>query len=1204
MGNLQSEGKRPKSQKGKKSPFKELSKQFTSLGDVKGSSGELTKSGGVTERNYLVTDSWRRVCRIEQGELGEEELSIPSKESSSGESVFQDPQGNDSSQGNEGEEDITLTMDGSDGSTTLIATEPMESPVTIKELQGTMFTLVKHRKIDLGSTRISDQSLNDILSGGGKDDRSNSESRRHSSMSDTPPESNVLRKVASLTLDRATLDQKVTRPKFVPEKLDFQLYEKFEGQMLVNWLLSAFGNEHYLKTVLQTTDWKIIIVQFCTHLLAAGVLRQLPDKDAPPESLFRPDLMYYWAHTEVVSAAPPTPGRLSTISWPPPMSPNSDTLSDYNGKTIIDISPSRSDADTEVTALAKKVHEQNQIINDLQSCIDKLQQEKERTKTLADIQSLTNKVKADFDSPLKANKNEETIAIRTKDELLSPIREIINFKPSSCNKSVQCSLERTTELSKMTQTQDKDFPIKSASEVEETALKTEKDAKENARKEVKTPLRKLITQSQLDDKSAVSLSFAINQTSEINGIHSSSSDPPKPSSLGSSDDLLSKESHSQGQIPSTVVSPPIPVSKEPPPPPPPPLPPPMSMDGVVPPPPPMMGSGAPPPMMGSGPPPPPPPPMMGSGPPPPPPPPMMASGPPPPPPPPMMGSGPPPPPPPPMMGSGPPPPPLPPMMASGPPPPPPPPMMGSGPPPPPPMMGSGPPPPPPMMGCGPPPPPPLMMGNGPPSMMGVPPPPPLTGGSTGATGIIPGHPTSPAPLPAPPVGGWNAQKSLFRKEPKVPPVPMKPLYWTRVVIPMSVEEKEKNEALWGELEEPKLEDIDEFTKLFSRQVIDRRNTKKKVAKPAKAEVIKILDSKRSQNVGILSSSLHLDFTEIEHAIYHFDTTVVSLESLQQIYDVRATEQELEAIKCAQSAQPDLALDKPEQFLLELAEIPHFAERIACFMFQAEFTDNISGIESKLNNLKSVCQMLMSSQSLKSVLAIILALGNWMNGGNRQRGQADGFGLEILSKLKDVKSTDNSTTLLHYIVRAYIRQCGDGPITEVALPVPEPSDIEKASVVQFDDIEMQIKKLSKDLDGCKLNMDKVTSASEENIEPFKEKMEAFMLSAKKLLTEEEENLEDCKQKYIAVLKFYRFQPKSSTKLEEVTPQDFFPLWGPFCSDFKDLWKKEQQRIIKEKLLESKKKAEERKLQIKKGKKGEGGLKSQIMKLGEKISRPPR
>jgi hypothetical protein len=44
------------------------------------------------------------------------------------------------------------------------------------------------------------------------------------------PESNVLRKVASLTLDRAIIDQKVARPKNVPQKLDYQIYEKFEGR--------------------------------------------------------------------------------------------------------------------------------------------------------------------------------------------------------------------------------------------------------------------------------------------------------------------------------------------------------------------------------------------------------------------------------------------------------------------------------------------------------------------------------------------------------------------------------------------------------------------------------------------------------------------------------------------------------------------------------------------------------------------------------------------------------------------------------------------------------------------------------------------------------------------------------------------------------------------------------------------------------------
>lgn len=37
------------------------------------------------------------------------------------------------------------------------------------------------------------------------------------------------------------------------------------------------------------------------------------------------------------------------------------------------------------------------------------------------------------------------------------------------------------------------------------------------------------------------------------------------------------------------------------------------------------------------------------------------------------------------------------------------------------------------------------------------------------------------------------------------------------------------------------------------------------------------------------------------------------------------------------------------------------------------------------------------------MGLVLAFGNYMNGGNRTRGQADGFGLEILPKLKDVKS---------------------------------------------------------------------------------------------------------------------------------------------------------------------------------------------------------
>lgn len=54
--------------------------------------------------------------------------------------------------------------------------------------------------------------------------------------------------------------------------------------------------------------------------------------------------------------------------------------------------------------------------------------------------------------------------------------------------------------------------------------------------------------------------------------------------------------------------------------------------------------------------------------------------------------------------------------------------------------------------------------------------------------------------------------------------------------------------------------------------------------------------------------------------------------------------------------PDIPLDKPESFLLDLSEIQNFAERISCFTFQAEFDDSISSITSKLDNMKRTCDV--------------------------------------------------------------------------------------------------------------------------------------------------------------------------------------------------------------------------------------------------------
>jgi len=159
----------------------------------------------------------------------------------------------------------------------------------------------------------------------------------------------------------------------------------------------------------------------------------------------------------------------------------------------------------------------------------------------------------------------------------------------------------------------------------------------------------------------------------------------------------------------------------------------------------------------------------------------------------------------------------------------------------------------------------------------------------------------------------------MRKSAVNPPKPMRPLYWTRIVtsappaprppsVANSTDSTENSgsspdeppaanggeatptappptKEIWTEIEETPLDNIDEFTELFSRQAM-APVSKPKELKVKRAKSIKVLDPERSRNVGIIWRSLHVPSSEIEHAIYHIDTSVVSLEQLQHMSNIQ------------------------------------------------------------------------------------------------------------------------------------------------------------------------------------------------------------------------------------------------------------------------------------------------------------------------------
>lgn len=77
---------------------------------------------------------------------------------------------------------------------------------------------------------------------------------------------------------------------------------------------------------------------------------------------------------------------------------------------------------------------------------------------------------------------------------------------------------------------------------------------------------------------------------------------------------------------------------------------------------------------------------------------------------------------------------------------------------------------------------------------------------------------------------------------------------------------------------------------------------------------------------------------------------------------------------------------------------------------------VEDLEPDIRAGSAACKEVISTKMFEGILRLILKIGNHMNFGSNIGG-AVGFDLAVLTKLKDVKCTNNQKSLLHYIVEA-------------------------------------------------------------------------------------------------------------------------------------------------------------------------------------------
>uniref|UniRef100_A0A8C1ZYD7 Diaphanous-related formin 3 n=1 Tax=Cyprinus carpio TaxID=7962 RepID=A0A8C1ZYD7_CYPCA len=304
-----------------------------------------------------------------------------------------------------------------------------------------------------------------------------------------------------------------------------------------------------------------------------------------------------------------------------------------------------------------------------------------------------------------------------------------------------------------------------------------------------------------------------------------------------------------------------------------------------------------------------------------------------------------------------------------------------------------PPPPPPVPGVlGPPPPPPPLPPPGCASMPGMPPPPPPPLGLGGLTSFTIQH-----VLPF----GLKPKKEFK------PEASMKRLNWSKI----SPQEMSKS-CFWVVAKEERYENEDLLTRLaitFGTQRAEEELEKKSIKKRVKE--LKVLDPKIAQNLSIFLGSFRMPYEEIRRMILEVDEDQLTEPMIQNLVKYLPEQEQLNALVKYKSEFANLS--EPEQFGVVMSSVKRLRPRLNSILFKLQFEEQVSNLRPEIMAVNAACDEVKKSKAFSRLLELILLMGNFMNAGSRNA-QSFGFNLSSLCKLKDTKSADQKSTLLHFL----------------------------------------------------------------------------------------------------------------------------------------------------------------------------------------------
>ncbi|RNA03088.1 FH2 domain-containing 1 [Brachionus plicatilis] len=171
-------------------------------------------------------------------------------------------------------------------------------------------------------------------------------------------------------------------------------------------------------------------------------------------------------------------------------------------------------------------------------------------------------------------------------------------------------------------------------------------------------------------------------------------------------------------------------------------------------------------------------------------------------------------------------------------------------------------------------------------------------------------------------------------------------------------------------------------------------------------ILSVLMLRKNSIIGIFDSIIDAD--EICENLVG-KNQLFGLENFEALLKILPDSNEIEILN-GYSGDID-KLGQAEKFLLKLIKIPNYKLRIECLVVKEEFYNQVYFFNTTFDSVLTACEIVYENKTLPQ----FLLAGNFLNHGSYS-GNAAGFKLSSLNKLCDIKSNQNSITLLQLIVQ--------------------------------------------------------------------------------------------------------------------------------------------------------------------------------------------